>query len=130
MKNIVGYKSVSVFLWVLICFSSLSAHAGNVLIKSTNSEGQSSLKESSDTASVTNLRYTKLIGVCGYDCDYSGFDGTIANLKVNGKLVQSGSIKVNDSKMQLDIIGETIVYVGSKTIVLVLTPEQKKLLEK
>jgi hypothetical protein len=134
MNRLVNYFSAPVFVGILIWTVSLSAQAGNVLIikdindKSTKSE--SSFDRTNHHASVTNFTWTQVFGVCNGDCVFSGFDGSIENLTIDGKLVRAGSVQVVNSKIDIDKLGEVIVYAGPNYIVLALTPEQAKILER
>jgi hypothetical protein len=113
---------------------SAAALAGNVLIKKEiegeNYIHKSSFESTDHTTNVSSINWTKVYAVCRYDCLFSGFEGTINNLMIDGKMVKAGSIKVTNSTIELDKLGKVTVYIGPDIFLLVLTSDQVNILEK
>lgn len=129
IKTVLAQAVAVIFLSVL----SLSTYAGNVIIKKNADEKVAYNKESFEltehSASTSAVKWDRVFAVCRFDCLFSGFNGSISDLKINGKLVYEGPIDVINSTITIDRFGKVIVYIAKDLIVLELTPDQIKMLE-
>ena len=110
---------------------SLPLEAGNVLIKKRIdveiAKDESSFEHTDFSATVSEINWVRVFGVCKVDCLFSGFDGSIKDLTINGELVHPGIIEVTNSRITLKKLGEVIVYVANDIIVLVISYKQAEL---
>ncbi len=111
----------------------LQAFAANVIIKKDIGEQIARDKDSfmitEHHAAVSEVSWSKVFSVCQFDCLFSGFEGSISDLTIDGKLIQQGRIVVRDSRIDLDNLGTVIVYIATDIIVLQLTREQVAILK-
>jgi len=134
MKNSANNLLAPFVLIIFMAVVSASAQAGKVLmikdIEAQIIDGQSSFEQTDLNASVTNFTWSRVFAVCKFDCLFSGFDGTIENLTIDGIMIREGSIPVTNSTIDLDSLGAVQVYIASDFIILALTPKQLKILAK
>lgn len=121
-----------------LCFGlltlSLPLEAGNVLIKKhidvEIADDESSFEHTEFNATVSNISWHRTYAVCRVDCLFSGFDGSIENLKINGHLIHAGDIEVINSRIMLPGLGEVIVYIANDIIVLALSAGQAEIIHR
>ncbi len=117
-------------LLAILVFSILSpASAGTNVVskkdmKKEVADGVSSFIRTDHNATASETSWSRLFAVCKSDCIFSGFDGTVENLAIDGVVLAAGQVEVANSRLTIDKLGEVILYVGPDLIVLVLSAEQ------
>jgi len=126
-------KAVFVCLIMILALTSLSSKAGNVLIRKVPNGiaglDKTSFEATEYNASVSHFEWTQVFAVCREDCVFSGFNGVITDLIVDGILLHKGNAEVNTSTIRIDKYGDIKIYLAPQSIVLALTREQIRMLE-